>query len=116
MNQLSVNKRNQYIRKLVSNARAIVTGQIDFPDGSLKMEKILLWINSIQPITETSFDIFVEFNKKTIPFAIGQERLAWHKDSLIGKDKELNNLVFIYREKLLEKCSEIIKIFGEKQY
>lgn len=116
MNQLSVKKRGQYIRKLVSNARAIETGQIDFPSGSLKMEKILFWINSIQPIAETNFDIFLEFNKKTIPFAIGPERLTWHKDSLIAKDKELNYLVFIYREKLLEKCSEIIKIFGEKQY
>ena len=37
-------KRNGYIRKLVANARAIISYQVGLPLGCVKMKRLLTWL------------------------------------------------------------------------
>lgn len=112
MNIHKETKRKIYIAKLVSNARAILTKQIEIPLGVLKMGKIMYWIKCIEPLTEVDLEIFFEFNKKTIVFAIGNERKFWQKEALEIQDKALEILILKYKEEIFDKCFEIVNKYG----
>jgi hypothetical protein len=112
MNIHEENKRKIYIAKLVSNARAILTNQIEFTLGVLKMQKIMYWINRIEPLTEVDLQIFLEFNKKTVVFAIGNERKFWQKEALEMQDKALDILILKYKDGIFDKCFEIVNKYG----
>ena len=40
--------KQKIINKMVSNARAIISNQIALPLGCLKMNRIIVWLNSSQ--------------------------------------------------------------------
>jgi len=107
--------QNQF-NKLVSNARAIISNQISIPLGILKMERIIFGINQIgknEKLETIDLRVFSEYNSKTINFAIGSERLKCSKEFLIEQDKLLDQLTSKYKEKLLNKCFEIIEEFND---
>lgn len=58
-------KRNNFIKKLVSNARAIISNQIALPLGVMKMNTILYWITQIEPLEEIDLKIFSDYKLKT---------------------------------------------------
>ena len=112
MNKFDIERRNNYIKKLVSNSRSILTNQISIPLGSQKMTKILFWINPIAPIEEIDFSIFNELNNQTINFPIGKDRIEYNADFLIKLDIQLNEVVVQFKEDILNKCIEIVDKLG----
>ena len=115
MTELDEMRRKQYLKKLVSNSRAILTKQISFPLGSLKMEKIILWINYIEPITELDLKVFAAYNSQTSDYPIGEDRLHYDSEFLAKLDVDLNKLNSDFRENIELKCLDIIEIFNEKK-
>lgn len=106
-----LHKRENYIRKLVSNARAIISNQIAIPLGIHKMIKIISWINQVIPLESIDFKVFVRCDSKTKNFPLGSERLEYQIEYLKQLDKELDELTLEYKDLILEKCFEIVKHF-----
>ena len=106
-------KRVNDIKKLVSNARAIISNQIALPLGAKKMNKVLIWINQIEPLENIDFEILRDYNSKIINFALGTERLEYNSDFLKRQDKQLDKVTMEYKDKMIEKCFEIIHKFAD---
>ncbi len=107
-------KRDNYIKKLVSNARAIISNQIALPLGASKMDKILYWINQIEPLDNISLDVFIQYHSKIINFPLGTERLQYNPDFLKQQDTQLDTVTMQYKDQLIDKCFEIIDKFGNE--
>jgi hypothetical protein len=103
------------VKKLVSNAKAILTNQIALPLGVRKMNKIRYWINQSQSIRNIDFKIFDDFNNMIKGCPVGSERLLWAQDALKVQDKIVDNASAIYKEGILEKCFEIIETLDSKK-
>ena len=88
------------VKKLVSNAKAILTNQIAMPLGARKMSKILHWID--QSLSEKNIDlkIFYDFDKKLDGCPIGSERLLWDRDALKEQDKIIDKVTREFKESL----------------
>ena len=108
-------KKDNYIKKLLSNARAIISNQIALPLGISKMDKILYWINQIEPLDNIDLQIFSEYSAKTINFPLGTERLLYHPDFLKQQDKQLDKLTMQYKDTIIDKCFEIIEKFSDNK-
>jgi 5-methylcytosine-specific restriction endonuclease McrBC regulatory subunit McrC len=104
-------QRDNHIKKLVSNAKAILSNQVAIPLGVSKMKKIVFWIDQIEPIEEIELDVFSEFMSLTENLPIGTERLTYSSDFLKKQDKELDNLTMYYKDQIIDKCFEIIGKF-----
>jgi hypothetical protein len=102
-------KRDNYIKKLISNARAILSNQITLPLGVSKMKKYISWINQIEPIENINLDVFSEFMSLTEDLPIGTERLTYSLDFLKKQDVQLDKLTSRYKDQIIEKCFEIIR-------
>jgi hypothetical protein len=103
------------VKKLVSNAKAILTNQIALPLGVRKMNKIRYWINQSQSIMNIDFKIFDDFDNMTKGCPVGSERLLWAQDALKVQDKIVDNASAIYKEGILGKCFEIIETLDSKK-
>jgi hypothetical protein len=113
MNDLEVTKRKNQIEKLVSNARAIISNEIALPLGSHKMEKIIGWINDVEPIKKIDLKVFSDYNNQTSDYPIGVDRLGYNKDYLLELDVKLDDLTSYFKPSIIEKCFEIINAFGK---
>ena len=107
--------RVQHIKKLVANARAIITNQIGIPLGVLKMDNIMTWIRNIRPLTEIDIEIFSEYMRQASGLPIGTERLQYNKDYLKQQDVILDELTSNYKDRIIDKCFEIIEKFSNKE-
>ena len=112
MNDLDETRRNNQIKKLVSNARAIISNDIGMPMGSLKMERIIRDINYIKPITEVHLDVFSNYNNQTNEYPIGVDRLGYNIDFLLELDKKLDDVTEYFKPNIIKKCFDIIAQFG----
>ena len=108
-----LHKRENYIRKLVSNAKAIISNQIAIPLGVHKMTKIVTWINQIEPLESIDLEIFAEYYSKTKNYPLGSERLEYQIEYLKQLDVELDKLTLEYKDLIVEKCFEIVKHFRD---
>ena len=115
MNELDEINRENQIKKLVSNARAIISNEIGIPIGSLKMERIILWINDIKPLTEIQLDVFTSYNNQTNEYPIGVDRLGYNKDYLLELDVKLDEITHSFKKLIIEKCFEIIQKYGKQK-
>lgn len=115
MNELNKIRRENQIKKLVSNARAIISNEIGMPMGSLKMERIILWINDIEPLTEIQLDVFTSYNNQTNEYPIGVDRLGYNKDYLLELDVKLDEITHSFKNLIIEKCFEIIQKYGKQK-
>jgi len=104
-----IQKRDGYIKKLVSNARAIISNQIAIPLGVHKMIKIISWISQIEPIENIDLSVFSEYDSKTINYPLGSDRLEYQIDYLKQLDKELDKVTLQYKDLIIEKCFEVVK-------
>ena len=115
MNQHNEEKRKKYIKKLVSNSKAIITHQIAVPLGSQTMGKILYWIDNIVPLNEIDLSVFSRYNDQIRNLPIGAERLSYNKDYLLLEDSKLDHITTDYKKEILEKCFEIIQQYDIKK-
>ena len=94
------------IRKLVANARAIISYQVGLPVGCVKMNKILIWLAAFEKL---DYPIFNDYLKDTTELPISTERLQWNRESLRKYDERLLQINLRYREKVIDTCFEIIE-------
>lgn len=97
------------LRKLVSNARAILTYQVGLPHGCVRMSKILFWL---KPHCALSYPVFDEYLEATRELPIGSERLRWSKEALKEKDVELEAINRRFRNAIATACHDIIEQHG----
>jgi hypothetical protein len=95
------------IRKLVSNAKAILTNQIGLPLGVRKMTRIAHWTTPTLNMVDLS--IFTQFDQAIVGCPVGSERLLWDKDALKRQDEVIDGAITRYRSEIIDKCFEIIE-------
>ncbi|GEO11106.1 hypothetical protein [Segetibacter aerophilus] len=106
------NKLKAEIRKLVSNAKAILTNQIGFPLGVSKMHTLIVYINQIEPITNINFSVVNEYLSKIDGCPIGSERLQWEKEALKKQDKIIDEATYYYKDRIVDTCFHIINLLN----
>ncbi|MCA1594610.1 MAG: DUF2489 domain-containing protein, partial [Acidobacteria bacterium] len=84
---MSEEKRNSYFRKLVANARAIISYQVGLPVGCVKMNRLFIWLE--QEGERLVFPVFGEYLEKVHEFPIGSERLECSRAALRRYDERL---------------------------
>ncbi len=110
MSVMNEEKYQSLLRKLVANARAIISYQIGLPLGCQKMSKILFWL---QPFEKIQFSVFEDYRTETVSIPTGTERLYCSRDALRRYDKELVEINLKYREIVIDACFTIIEQFGK---
>ena len=105
-------KRNSYVRKLVANARAIISYQVGLPIGCSKMEKLFRWLED-EGYEAPKLPVFKEYLRATLQLPIGSERLHCSRDTLRRDDERLVPINLNYREEVIDACFEIIRSYGE---
>ena len=103
------------VKKLVSNAKAILTNQIALPLGVRKMNKIRCWINQSQLVTSIDFKIFDDFDNMIKSCPVGTDRLIWAQEALKEQDKIIDKAIAIYKDGILGKCFEIIEVLDSRK-
>lgn len=111
MNISNEEKHASLIKKLIANARAIISNQVGFPVGCLKMSKILYWLKPYEAIEIPVFELYFT---ETVDIPTGTERLYCSRDAIQRYDEKLTSLELAYREKVIDACFEIINKYGEK--
>lgn len=66
---------NKYSKRLVSNARAMITNQIALPLGAVKMNNLALWARQSGAFTDINLDVFEEYASQFNGCPVGTERL-----------------------------------------
>jgi len=98
----------------------MITNQIGFPVGCLKMSRILYWIRASggrtgEEIYAKYIEVFDQYFQDTVNFPKGTERLHWEKNSLMKVDKELCMVDQKYRERVLGICFDIVAQFDKSE-
>ena len=101
------------IKKLVSNAKAIISNQIALPLGIRKMAKLKFWFGESVSLLNIDLTIFDKFENEVNGLPIGSERLLWEKEALKKQDIVLENIIAKYREEIIDKCFQIIEVLDE---
>ncbi|RFZ82077.1 hypothetical protein DYU05_15720 [Mucilaginibacter terrenus] len=113
LNQHAEFKRNNLIKKLVSNSRAIISNQIALPLGVKKMNMIISWIAHIEPIGNINLTVFKEYMSETGNLPLGSERLHYNPEFLKLQDEQLDRITIRFKAEVIDKCFEIIKNYAD---
>ena len=103
------------IRKLVSNARAIITEEIGLSVGCSKMYKILKWLEPFEMVKVAEINVFEKYDVETQYIPSGTARLYCSNETFKRYDDALQEVNCKYRVKVISVCFEIIDIYGEKE-
>jgi len=107
-----IDRKEAVRKKLISNSRAIIANPKGLPVGILTMSKLTsIYLSEIK---ELGLDLIV-FNDafdEIKDFSLGSERLHFNADLLVKQDKKLDQKLKNYRESILIKCFEIIKVLN----
>lgn len=109
INKFAEIKRNILIKKLRSNAIAIVTNQIDFRSGCLKMENLKKSINEIYIIENIDLEIFKKYKNDISHLPIIEKTNYFKKEYIDSLDEQLNLINENYKKVIILKCQEIIE-------
>ena len=104
-------KRKSYLRKLVANARAIISYQVGLPIGCVKMDHLLIWLE--QEGEKLDFPIFRKYLDSVRELPTGTERLECSRAALRRYDERLVPINLDYREQIIDACFDIIERHGE---
>lgn len=106
---MSVQKRDSYLRKLVANARAIISYQVGLPVGCVKMSRLLTWLEGEG--VKLDFPAFGEYLEELREIPTGSERLECSRAALRRYDERLVPINLEYRERIIDACFNIIERF-----
>jgi hypothetical protein len=101
-------------RKLVSNARAIISDEVGLSMGVRKMCNILKWLKPYGPIHVADIGIFEKYDERTRFIPSGTARLCCSKEAFERYDAALDEVNRRLRKKILYVCFEIIDKFDIK--
>jgi hypothetical protein len=97
------------LNKIIANAKDILTNQVGISLGVRKMNKLLNGLDSAN-IKEIDCSVFTEFERKIDGCPVGSERLLWQREELKKKDIIVDKVIRIYRDKIIDKCYELIAL------
>lgn len=95
--------------KLVSAARAVVTYQIGFPQGCVRLTRAAAWLRAHEPVDLPAVEAYVAAVRE---LPIGTERLAWDRVALRQLDVQLEAANRRFRDPVFEACFRIIDELG----
>ncbi len=101
--------------KLLANARAMLSNQVAMPLGAVKMNKIRNWGSGIEILAKIDLSVFEEYASTFKSSPVGSERLLWHKEALKEQDKHLDAMTGIYKDRIIDKCFEIIQLLSDNK-
>ena len=99
-------KRDGYFRKLVANARAIISYQVGLPVGCVKMNGLLYWLE--HEGEKLDFPVFRQYLDKVRELPTGSERLECSRAALRRYDERLVPINLEYREQIIDACFDIV--------
>ncbi len=103
-------KRNSCFRRLVANARAIITYQVGLPVGCVKMNRLLYWLANEGE--KLDFPIFGEYLETVHDIPTGSERVECSRAALRRYDERLVPINLEYRERIIDTCFDIVELYG----
>src|SRR5947209_19538220 len=104
-------RRDSYFRKLVANARAIISYQVGLPVGCIKMNRLLYWLGREEG-ERLDFPIFGEYLERVRDIPTGSERLECSRAALRRYDARLVPINLEYRERIIDACFDIVEGLG----
>lgn len=110
MNQREV----KLVKRLVSNARAIISNHVAIPLGILIMSRIISDLEYKGVVLNVDLDIFEQLYSQINHYSIGTERLRYNFEYLTKQDKELDSIITQYKNQILSKCFEIVDKYGDR--
>lgn len=102
-------KRNNRIKKVISNSRAIVSKQIDFTVGCIKMKNLICFVSDIKPIEEIDLGIFSDFYNEMAFYPIGEEITLYNQKYLEKLNCDIQVIIENFETRIFAKCEEIIE-------
>jgi hypothetical protein len=105
-------KRDSDLRKLVANARAIISYQVGLPVGCVKMHRLLGWLKDEGE--ELDYSIFGEYLGEVLDLPTSSERLECSREALRRYDERLIPINLEYRERIIDACFDLIKRYGQE--
>ena len=114
LNEFEEIKRNILIKKMNSNAIAIVTNQIELQSGCEKMVHLTEKINEIQILDTINLEIFKTFCREVKSYPIIEKRNHFKKEYLEKIDLELKLIDEKYNKEIKVKCLELIEKHKQK--
>jgi hypothetical protein len=96
--------------RLVSAAKAVLSGQIGLTVGAFNIRRKLSNIDRELLVKHPIFEEYCSALPLDMP--VGTERLHWNAEAVLKSDPKLAKLEFKYRAKLLESCVCIIKEYS----
>jgi hypothetical protein len=103
-------KRNAYLRKLVANARAIISHQVGLPVGCVKMYRLLGWLE--HEGERLDYPVFGKYLEDVRELPTGLERLECSRAALRRYDERLVPVNLEYRERVIDSCFDMIERYG----
>lgn len=103
------------IRKLVSNARAIITEEVGLSIGCSKMLKILNTLEPYERVKIAKINVFEKYDERTQYIPSGTARLYCSKEAFQRYDTDLQFVGQRLKPQILEVCFEIIDKYGDKK-
>lgn len=113
MNKFNELKWDRFIKKIRSNAIAILTNQIEIHSGYFKMNYLLGRIEDIKLLEEIDLSILKTYYNEIQSHPIGDERKLYSEEFLGKLDLGLKRIDERYLDDLTEKCGEIIEKFKD---
>jgi len=107
-------KHEVLLRKLVANARAMITDQVGLSVGASKMWKILYWLTPDECPDISSIDVFDKYNEQTRLIPTGSARLHCSREAFQRYDQALEDVNKRFRSRILDVCFEIVEKYGNK--
>ena len=104
-------KRISDLRKLVANARAIISYQVGLPFGCVRMSRLIAWLG--YEGEKLDFPIFEEYLNNVRDIPTGSERLECSRAALRRYDARLVPINLEYRERIIDACFDIIEQYGK---
>jgi len=98
------------LRKFVSTACSITTGQVGLPLGIVRLDRNLTWLKeyNINPLTSDELNILEAYYGRISELPIEQERFAWAPDKLEKLDEKLERITAEYWPELMEIMHRIV--------
>ena len=94
------------LRRVMANARAIITFEVGVPLGCMRMSRLFTWL---KPRRDFDFPVFEEYLNAVREFAIGRNRLEWNREALLQQDVKLEEVNAAFRDRIHHSCHDIIQ-------
>ncbi len=105
------NGKRKLLRKLVANARNIISNEVGIPFGVWRMQRLIGWLELHG--VKLGFPVFAEYWKSVTAIPTGKERLYCSREALRRYDAELNQINLHFHELIIDACFEIIETYGK---